>query len=44
MQSENQPKVWIEPEISELSVEETFAQPGRGADLGGNPFVDCQQS
>jgi hypothetical protein len=37
-------KLWVDPEISELSVSETFAQPGAGADVGGNPFPDCQAS
>jgi hypothetical protein len=36
--------VWIEPEIRDLDVQETNAQPGAGADVGGNPFPDCQQS
>lgn len=35
---------WIEPEIVELDVLETHAQPGGGADVGGNPFPDCQAS
>jgi hypothetical protein len=37
-------KVWIEPEVRELNVRETFAFPGTGADVGGNPFPDCQLS
>lgn len=37
-------QIWVEPEIRELSVRETFAQPGAGADVGGNPFPDCQAS
>jgi hypothetical protein len=36
--------VWIEPEIRDLDVQETNAQPGAGADVGGNPFPDCQAS
>lgn len=36
--------VWIEPEIRDLDVQETNAQPGLGADVGGNPFPDCQSS
>ena len=35
---------WVEPEIRDLDVQETNAQPGRGADAGGNPFPDCQAS
>jgi hypothetical protein len=35
---------WVEPEIRELAVQQTFAQPGGGADVGGNPFPDCQAS
>ena len=35
---------WIEPEIQELDVLETFARPTRGADVRGNPYVDCQRS
>lgn len=35
---------WIEPEIVELDVVETQALPNRGADVGGNPYVDCQRS
>lgn len=37
-------KAWIEPEVSELSVAETSAFIGRGADVGGNPTIDCQRS
>ncbi|HQV03269.1 MULTISPECIES: hypothetical protein [unclassified Novosphingobium] len=44
MQVSDQIKTWIEPEISDLTVEETHAQPGGGADVGGNPFPDCQRS
>jgi hypothetical protein len=36
--------VWAEPEVVELDVMETAAQPGGGADVGGNPFPDCQAS
>lgn len=39
-----QRKEWVEPEVIELNVNDTFAFPGRGADVGGNPFVDCQRS
>ncbi len=35
---------WIMPEMRELEVRETAALPNRGADAGGNPFVDCQRS
>ena len=35
---------WIEPEIRDLEVQETNAFPARGADVGGNPFPDCQRS
>lgn len=37
-------RIWVDPEIRILSVQETFARPGRGADVGGNAFVDCQRS
>lgn len=37
-------RIWVDPEIGELSVRETFADPGTGADVGGNPFPDCQLS
>lgn len=37
-------KEWVEPEIRELDVRDTFAFPRRGADVGGNPYVDCQRS
>ena len=35
---------WIVPAICELDVRETSALQGRGADVGGNPVVDCQKS
>jgi hypothetical protein len=35
---------WIAPEILELDVRETSNFPQRGADLLGNPYVDCQRS
>lgn len=35
---------WVEPEIRELDVRETFALPRLGADIGGNPSPDCQRS
>jgi hypothetical protein len=37
-------KDWVEPEIRELDVLETFAAPGGGADVGGNAYPDCQRS
>jgi hypothetical protein len=37
-------EIWIEPEVRELDVQETNAQPGAGSDVGGNPFPDCQAS
>lgn len=37
-------KDWVEPSIRELDIRETFALPGRGADIGGNPTIDCQRS
>lgn len=35
---------WVEPEIQELNVLETFAYPNRGSDVRGNPYIDCQNS
>ncbi len=35
---------WVEPEIRELDVRETFALPALGSDPGGNPSPDCQRS
>lgn len=37
-------KAWVEPNIRELEIRETFAFIGRGADVGGNPTIDCQRS
>jgi hypothetical protein len=37
-------KPWVEPTVRELDIAETHALPGRGADVGGNMFVDCQRS
>ena len=37
-------EAWIAPEIRDLDVQETNAQPGPGADVGGNAFPDCQAS
>lgn len=37
-------QIWVAPEIRELDVVETFAAPKRGADVGGNPYPDCQLS
>ena len=36
--------VWVEPDIRDLDVQETNAFPRLGADVGGNPFPDCQRS
>lgn len=45
MNDQNKTKqVWLEPEIRELDVRETFAFPFVGADVGGNPTPDCQRS
>lgn len=35
---------WVEPEIRDLDVQETNAFPIQGADVGGNPYPDCQRS
>lgn len=35
---------WVEPEIRELDVLDTFQFPFLGADIGGNPSPDCQRS
>jgi hypothetical protein len=40
----NPKKKWVEPEICELDVLETFALGGLGADVGGNPYPDSQRS
>lgn len=37
-------KAWVEPEIRQLDVLETFAFINVGADVGGNPTPDCQRS
>jgi hypothetical protein len=37
-------KEWVEPEIRDLDVRDTFAFPNLGADVGGNPAPDCQRS
>lgn len=37
-------KTWIDPQLRELDVRDTFADPGPGADVRGNPFPDCQLS
>lgn len=42
--SNNSKKAWIEPEIRELDILETFQFRGPGADVGGNPFPDDQRS
>ena len=35
---------WVEPEITQLDVVETAQFPRLGADVGGNPYPDCQRS
>ena len=40
----NTKSTWVDPEIRELDVRETFAFPRLGADVGGTPFPDCQRS
>lgn len=40
----DQRQAWVEPEIRELDVRETSAAKGGGADVGGNPYPDCQRS
>lgn len=41
--SADQPRrEWVEPQVSELAVEETQGFPGRGGD--GGRFVDCTRS
>lgn len=37
-------RTWVEPEIRELNVLETFQLPHVGADIAGNPSPDCQKS
>ena len=37
-------EAWIAPEIRDLDVQETNAQPGPGNDVGGNALPDCQAS
>lgn len=37
-------QIWVDPEILELNISDTFAFPGLGADVGGNAFPDCQRS
>ncbi|MDL2352453.1 MAG: hypothetical protein QFC78_06365 [Pseudomonadota bacterium] len=37
-------QTWVDPEIRELDVLETFALQHLGADVGGNPSPDCQRS
>jgi hypothetical protein len=44
MDQNDQRKDWVEPEIRILDITETYALPGGGADVGGNPFPDCQRS
>ena len=45
--TQNDPAVqrpWIAPEIRELDVRASAQLPARGADVGGNPSIDCQRS
>jgi hypothetical protein len=44
MTEENKRERWVEPTVRELDVRETNAFPRRGADIGGNPAIDCQRS
>lgn len=44
MTEQSKKQKWIEPSIRELDVQETNAFPNRGADVGGNPAIDCQRS
>lgn len=44
MDNNCEPEDWVEPEIRILDIAETYARPGRGADVGGNAFIDCQLS
>lgn len=37
-------KAWVAPDIRELDVGDSAAFPTFGADVGGNPRVDCQKS
>ncbi len=37
-------KLWVEPTVRELDIQETHAVSGRGNDVGGNAFIDCQRS
>ncbi len=37
-------KPWVEPTVRALDIEETHAFSGRGNDVGGNAFIDCQRS
>jgi hypothetical protein len=41
---EDHKREWVEPEIRELDVKDTLAAPRGGADVGGNPYPDCQRS
>lgn len=43
-QDNGERKAWVEPEIRELDMRDTFAFTGLGGDAGGNPFPDCQRS
>jgi hypothetical protein len=48
LSTQNEPtpqrEAWVEPVVRQLDVSETNALPRRGADIGGNPAVDCQFS
>jgi hypothetical protein len=44
MQADQPLEIWEEPCIEELDIQETNALPRRGADIGGNPAIDCQFS
>lgn len=35
---------WVAPEIRELDIRASAQFPNRGADVGGNPTIDCQLS
>jgi hypothetical protein len=44
LQDDSTRLAWVEPDIRELDVRETFAFIGAGADVAGNPSPDCQRS
>jgi hypothetical protein len=43
-QANGERKAWVRPEIQQLDVRETSQFPNRGADVPGNPSIDCQRS